>query len=86
MLRRTVPTLCLALCLAPLPGLAQQSDRDYLTAFLEDNLSGAGRQVVITGFQGALSSQASLAELTIADDGRPLKQEIANKGQTNARY
>ena len=68
MLRRTVPTLCLALCLAPLPGLAQQSDRDYLTAFLEDNLSGAGRQVVITGFQGALSSQASLAELTIADD------------------
>lgn len=68
MLRRTAPSLCLALCLAPLPVLAQQSDRDYLTAFLEDNLSGAGRQVVITGFQGALSSQASLAEMTIADD------------------
>ena len=68
MLRRTAPTLCIALCLAPLPALAQQSDRDYLTAFLEDNLSGAGRQVVITGFQGALSSQASLAEMTIADD------------------
>ncbi|MEO5619562.1 MAG: translocation/assembly module TamB domain-containing protein [Cypionkella sp.] len=46
----------------------QNSDRDYLTAFLEDNLSGAGRQVVITGFQGALSSTASLATLTIADD------------------
>jgi translocation and assembly module TamB len=68
MLRRTSLALCLALCLAPLPALSQQSDRDYLTALLEDNLSGAGRQVVITGFQGALSSQASLAELTIADD------------------
>ena len=64
MLRRTA----LALCLLAAPVLAQQSDRDYLTAFLEDNLSGAGRQVVITGFQGALSSKAQIAELTIADD------------------
>lgn len=64
MLRRTA----LALCLAATPALAQQSDRDYLTAFLEDNLSDAGRQVVITGFQGALSSKAQIAELTIADD------------------
>lgn len=58
----------LALCLLPLPALAQTDDRSYLTAFLEDNLSGAGRQVVITGFEGALSSQARIAELTIADD------------------
>lgn len=42
-------------------------DRDYLTAFLEDNLSGAGRQVVVTGFKGALSSKASIEQLTIAD-------------------
>ncbi len=63
MLRRTA----LALCLAPLPALAQSDDRDYLTAFLEDNLSGAGRQVVITGFEGALSSQARITEMTIAD-------------------
>ncbi|MFM7656351.1 MAG: translocation/assembly module TamB domain-containing protein [Paracoccaceae bacterium] len=66
MLRRAI--LSLAICLMPLPVLAQDSDRDYLTAFLEDNLSGTGRQVVITGFQGALSAQASLSELTIADD------------------
>lgn len=58
----------LALCLVAAPAVAQQSDRDYLTAFLEDNLSGSGRQVVITGFQGALSSQARIAEMTIADD------------------
>ena len=53
-----------------LPGMAmgQTDDRSYLTALLEDNLSGAGRQVVITGFAGALSSKATIAELTIADD------------------
>ena len=62
--------LILASCLALLPvtGHAQTDDRDYLTAFLEDSLSGAGRKVVVTGFAGALSSQASLTELTIADD------------------
>lgn len=69
MLRSTTLALCLLpLGLGALPALAQTDDRGYLTAFLEDNLSGAGRQVVITGFQGALSSQARMDELTIADD------------------
>ncbi|MDN5787944.1 MAG: translocation and assembly module protein TamB, partial [Pseudorhodobacter sp.] len=54
------------LCL-PFAALAQQDDRDYLTAFLEDNLSSAGRKVTVTGFRGALSSQAELDSLTIAD-------------------
>lgn len=61
-------TKFLALALLPMPALAQTDDRGYLTALLEDNLSGAGRQVVVTGFEGALSSQAKIAELTIADD------------------
>lgn len=63
--------LALSLCLAcTLPGaaLAQEDDRSYLTAFLEDNLSGAGRKVTITGFQGALSSRATIDKLEIADD------------------
>jgi translocation and assembly module TamB len=47
---------------------AQEDDRDYLTAFLEDTLSDAGRQVTVTGFAGALSSQATIEQLTIADD------------------
>lgn len=47
---------------------AQTDDRDYLTGFLEDSLSGAGRTVTVTGFTGALSSQASITRLTIADD------------------
>lgn len=51
------------------PGFAtaQTDDRTYLTAFLEDNLSGIGRQVTITGFTGALSSQAAIEQMTIAD-------------------
>lgn len=57
-----------ALCLLPFGAAAQDDDRDFLTAFLEDNLSGAGRQVTITGFTGALSSQATIERLTIADD------------------
>ncbi len=56
------------LCALPLQAAAQEDDRSYLTAFLEDNLSGAGRQVTIIGFEGALSSQASIESMTIADD------------------
>ena len=48
--------------------MAQDDDRGYLTAFLEDNLSDAGRQVTITGFDGALSSRATIERLEIADD------------------
>jgi translocation and assembly module TamB len=67
------------LLLALLPGLlwAQESppaddattrdDRGFLTAFLEDNLSGLGRTVRVTGFAGALSSRATFDEMTIAD-------------------
>jgi translocation and assembly module TamB len=58
----------LALTMVATPLLAQEDDRDFLTAFLEDNLSGAGREVVITGFAGALSSRATIESLTIADD------------------
>ncbi|HLQ19480.1 MAG TPA: translocation/assembly module TamB domain-containing protein [Tabrizicola sp.] len=50
------------------PAVAQEDDRDYLTAFLEDTLSDAGRQVTVTGFAGALSSRATIEQLTIADD------------------
>lgn len=56
------------LCLLPVMAAAQSDDRSYLTAFLEDNLSGAGRTVVVTGFAGALASQATADEITIADD------------------
>ena len=53
--------------LCPVIGVAQTDDRSYLTAFLEDNLSDIGRQVTITGFTGALTSQAAIDQMTIAD-------------------
>jgi translocation and assembly module TamB len=56
----------LALILLPVAAVAQD-DRSYLTAFLEDNLSDVGRQVIITGFAGALSSSATIQQMTIAD-------------------
>jgi translocation and assembly module TamB len=60
--------LLIAASLMPGMAWAQADDRDYLTAFLEDTLSGAGRQVTVTGFVGALSAQATIETLTIADD------------------
>ncbi|PAU97698.1 translocation/assembly module TamB domain-containing protein [Paracoccus salipaludis] len=44
-----------------------EDDQGFITRFLERNLSSAGRQVEIRGFQGALSSRATFTELTIAD-------------------
>ena len=53
-----------------------ERDRGFLAGLIEDNLSGAGREVIITGFQGALSSTASIEVMTIADeDGVWLRAE-----------
>ncbi|WP_050929011.1 translocation/assembly module TamB domain-containing protein [Aestuariivita boseongensis] len=64
--------ITLLVCLSPLPLSAQGNaeevdDRGYLQALLEDSLSGAGRDVRIEGFAGALSSSATMETLTIAD-------------------
>jgi len=74
MMMRFLCLFVLALCLATSPARAQDDDqedregRGYLQSLIEDNLSVAGREVRITGFAGALSSRATLDELTIADD------------------
>lgn len=58
----------LAIGVLPLAAVADTAaDKDFLTRWLEENLSGSGRVVTIDGFQGALSSQASLTRMTIAD-------------------
>ncbi len=61
--------LAIWLIFLPLFGIAQtpEEDRGYIQGFLEDTLSDAGRQVTITGFTGALSSRATMQEMTIAD-------------------
>ncbi len=56
------------ICLWPVFLIAQDDDRGFLQRTLEDALSDAGRDVRIIGFEGALSSVATLDELTIADD------------------
>ena len=60
----------LAALILPASGGAQteDADRGYLQGLLEDNLSSAGRSVRIVGFEGALSSTATIEEMTIADD------------------
>lgn len=48
-----------------------QTDEDqggFLERLIEDNLSGAGRVVQITGFAGALQGRATLDSMTIADE------------------
>ena len=60
--------LALILALWPVLATAQQDDKGFLTRLLQDSLSSAGRVVQINGFQGALSSRASLSQLTMADD------------------
>ncbi|WP_120501138.1 translocation/assembly module TamB domain-containing protein [Roseovarius sp. EL26] len=42
-------------------------DSSFLEGLIESSLSGASRDVVIKGFQGALSSNATLDEMTISD-------------------
>jgi len=56
-----------AILAAGTAALAQTDDRSYLTAWLEDTLSDAGRQVVITGFEGALSARATAQRIQISD-------------------
>ncbi|MEC8295338.1 MAG: hypothetical protein VX083_17750, partial [Pseudomonadota bacterium] len=67
-MRYVLIPLLTATTLTPLTVTAQEDDRGYLEALLEDTLSDAGREIDIIGFEGALSSVASIERLTIADD------------------
>ncbi|SDH18982.1 translocation/assembly module TamB domain-containing protein [Alloyangia pacifica] len=70
LLKRFLTLLLLPLILAAPPALAQEEDEDgggFLERLIEDSLSGAGRDVRIVGFRGALSSEATLERMTISD-------------------
>lgn len=63
--------LALVLCLIwPLSLAAQEDDEDrgFLVGLLESSLGGEGRTVRIDGFEGAFSSEATIAQITVADD------------------
>lgn len=49
-------------------GAAAQEDKGVIVNYLQDALSGLGRDVQIEGFSGALSARAQMDRLTIADD------------------
>lgn len=59
--------LCLPLAVAAQETEAGEDDEGFLVGLIEDNLSSADRVVNITGFDGALSSEATMTRLTIAD-------------------
>ncbi|WP_299814120.1 translocation/assembly module TamB domain-containing protein [uncultured Jannaschia sp.] len=65
----------LPLVLVASPILAQDAeeerDRGFLTGLIEDNLSAPGLSVRIDGFEGALSSAATLDVLQVSDDEGP---------------
>lgn len=73
-MRAWILSLALAGGLLPAaPAAAQDLDaadggRGFLASRIEGLLSGAGREVRIEGFEGALSSRATIDRLTIADD------------------
>ncbi|MBS9721314.1 translocation/assembly module TamB domain-containing protein [Tianweitania sp. BSSL-BM11] len=59
----------LALLFVAFPVFAQdeQEDRSYFVGLVEDQLSTPNRQIRLNGIQGALSSDATIGEITIAD-------------------
>lgn len=68
-MRHLLASFLLMLALAAGPAVAQEEDdRGFLTRTIENALSGAGRDVRIEGFQGALSAEATFDRMTISDD------------------
>ncbi|SHI62147.1 autotransporter secretion inner membrane protein TamB [Palleronia salina] len=75
-IKRTLRRAALALTLCALPVAAQDNaDEDdgggFLENLIEDQLSGPGFQVSVRGFEGALSSRATIESLVISDDNGP---------------
>lgn len=47
--------------------LNEAEQRDWLTGFVEDRISSPDRQIRLSGIEGALSSQAAIRQITVAD-------------------
>lgn len=63
--------LPLALTVTAAPVGAQEEEEEsggLLVNFLEDTLSGDGQYLKVRGLEGALSSKATIAQITVADD------------------
>ncbi|SDZ02308.1 autotransporter secretion inner membrane protein TamB [Jannaschia faecimaris] len=72
-MNHTVIPLAFSVAVATLaaPVFAQDEedrDRGFIVGLIEDNLAAPGLSVRLEGFEGALSSTASIESLTVADD------------------
>jgi translocation and assembly module TamB len=59
-----------ALLLIAFPAFAQQNaeeEKSYFLSFVENQLSTPNRRITISGIQGALSSEATIGSITVAD-------------------
>ncbi|MEO8530795.1 MAG: hypothetical protein ABI459_06210, partial [Deltaproteobacteria bacterium] len=63
-----ISAICLLGFGAPVMAQDDEDGGGFIENWLEDNLSTAGRDVRVRGFSGALSSHATVEEITIADD------------------
>ncbi|MDE4175502.1 translocation/assembly module TamB domain-containing protein [Phaeobacter sp. PT47_59] len=61
-------SLLLVAGVTPLQAQDSSDSGGLLVDFLEDSLSGDNRYITVTGLTGALSSQAAIEQLTVADD------------------
>lgn len=63
-------TLAGTLSATGLPAQAQTTEESggFLVEFLEDSLSGENRQISVIGLEGALSSSATIEQISISDD------------------
>lgn len=70
--RILIASTCVTLAVAP-PGWAQEDEESggMLVDFLEDTLSGEGRQIKVRGVEGALSAKATIEQIVVSDDDGP---------------
>lgn len=50
------------------PAMAQESENGAILSWIEESVSSPGRMISIRGVEGALSSSARIAEITISDE------------------
>ncbi len=60
-------TLCFA-AVTPLAAQDSGAEPSYLETFIEDTLSSDSQVITVSGLTGALSSQASIEKITVADE------------------
>ncbi len=67
MRRVLILLLAVLTCSVPVQAQEETDDKTYLENLLQDALSGDGHKVTVSGFTGALSSEAKMRQMTIAD-------------------